>query len=104
MAAHIKWRFRTTRKWWRARRDFQRINHRYVRYLKIIEERPDDALRNLKSAICNLKSSEAWAAGPDTAIGLSGATSLQLILARSSYFTENTNSHYRVNQLKSSKN
>lgn len=33
--------------------DFERINRRYARHLKILGERPGGALCNLKSAICN---------------------------------------------------
>jgi len=56
--------------------NFERINRRHVRHLKILEERPGNAPRNLRSAICDFKSSEAWAAGPDTAGGISRETSL----------------------------
>jgi hypothetical protein len=33
--------------------DFERINYRYARHLKVLNERPGGALYNLKSAICN---------------------------------------------------
>ena len=33
--------------------DFERINRRYARHLKILGERPGGALCNLKSAICS---------------------------------------------------
>lgn len=33
--------------------DFERINHRYARHLKVLAERPGGALCNLKSVICN---------------------------------------------------
>jgi DNA-binding transcriptional regulator PaaX len=35
--------------------DFERINRRYARYLKVLAGRPGGALNNLKSAICHLK-------------------------------------------------
>ena len=33
--------------------DFERTNRRYARHLKVLGERPDGALCNLKSAICH---------------------------------------------------
>ena len=70
---------------------FERLNRRYARHLKILDERPGGALQ---SEICHRQSSEAWraaavreawleavtnpdcrtAAGPDSAVRLPGAT------------------------------
>jgi len=67
--------------------DFERINRRYARHLKILGERPGGALRNAATAKTLLRwaaaEREAWleagdersaAAGPDSAVRLPGAT------------------------------
>ena len=65
--------------------DFERINRRYARHLKVLAERPDSAPQ---SEICDLQfeikrivgqgvagrcDERPAAAGPDSAVGLSGA-------------------------------
>ena len=66
----------TPETWWKERRpeivagawDFERINRRYARHLKVLAERPAGALRNDAAAKALLR----WAAAESRACGMAG--------------------------------
>jgi hypothetical protein len=66
----------TPETWWKERRpeivagawDFERINRRYARHLKVLAERPGGALRNDTAAKALLR----WAAAESRACGMAG--------------------------------